>query len=447
MATISTLTFPSGRRLEKITSIKESPTLSFYTAEEHVTDSVDDFHSSEETVRPVWLAISNQADDKTLQLWKDWSRSVKGSYGNGNDNYGVECKEAAIIDNRLAAVLSLDDAQLTEKFPDANGESFVSSLCYMAIQLDGLGFSFKNWNWSNIVQIGDYWKLTPSLSMERTSASNPKQALTRLGKWLTRINAPFLQTQPARSIVEMIASGRITDAFPEEIIYEEFWKPLSQDEEPLQLSLTQSQNTIRLEWESTSGEVLLLHTNGKKKAQPGQYIWSDDIEQYGTPLTEVSGINQIIDSDAGTAQWNRPQDNSKYQTMTITPAVRRDNWFELGVPVVVGGPEEANLLGAYYDNDSKEIVLSPSWSDDKNVTKLYVVVRQDRFAQNIHDAQPDVPPFIIERRLINHPIRKRIKPSSQYYVVIYNAVTVGNKVYFSAGQADSCRKTILNACR
>ena len=317
----------------------------------------------------------------------------------------------------------------------------------MAIQLDGLGFSFKNWNWSNIVQIGDYWKLTPSLSMERTSASNPKQALTRLGKWLTRINAPFLQTQPARSIVEMIASGRITDAFPEEIIYEEFWKPLSQDEEPLQLSLTQSQNTIRLEWESTSGEVLLLHTNGKKKAQPGQYIWSDDIEQYGTPLTEVSGINQIIDSDAGTAQWNRPQDNSKYQTMTITPAVRRDNWFELGVPVVVGGPEEANLLGAYYDNDSKEIVLSPSWSDDKNVTKLYVVVRQDRFAQNIHDAQPDVPPFIIERRLINHPIRKRIKPSSQYYVVIYNAVTVGNKVYFSAGQADSCRKTILNACR
>ena len=421
--------------------------MSFYTAEEHVTDSVDDFHSSEETVRPVWLAISNQADDKTLQLWKDWSRCVKGSYGNGNDNYGVECKEAAIIDNRLAAVLSLEDAQLTDGFPDSKGESFVSSLCYMAIQLDSIGFSFKSWNWSNIVQVDDYWKLTPSLSMERTAAPNPKLALTRLGKWLVRINAPFLQTQPARSIVEMIASGRIPDEFPEEIIYEEFWKPLDQDAEPLQLNLTQNQTAIRLEWESTNDEILLLQTNGKKKTLPGQYIWSDDIDQYGTPLTGVSGINPVIDSDAGTAQWNRPLDNSKYQTMTITPVVRRDNWFEWGVPVVVGGPEEAVLQGAYYDYDSKEIVLSPSWSDDKNVTKLYVVVRQDRFAQNVHDAQPDVPPFIIKRQLINHPIHKRFIPSSQYYVVIYNAVTVGNKVYFSAGQAESCRKTILNAFR
>ena len=409
--------------------------LSFYTAEEHITETVDEFSSPDVIIRPVWLALSNHADEKTLQLWKDWSRNVK-------DYFGVECKEAAIINNRLAAVLSLDNAQLTDKFPDPKGESFVSALCDITLRLDSLGLAYKHWNWSNIVQVGDCWKLLPSASMERTSEPNAQQALSRLGKWLMEMNAPFLQTQPARSIVEMIANDQIPDEFPEEIIYEEFWKPQEQKKNPLQLNLTQNQNTIRLEWESTNEEFLLLHTDGKKKTHPDQFVWHDNINQYGTPLSDVSGINPVIDSDAGTAQWNRPQDNSKYQTLTITPAVRRDNWFELGVPVVAGGPEEANLLGAYFDNDSDEIVLTPSWSDDRNITKIYVVIRQDRFAQNVNDSQQGAPPVIMERRIVNHPLRKKVRFSSKLYIVLFNAVTIGNKVYFSAGQAESCRKII-----
>ena len=435
MTTISAITFPSGRRLEKISLIKESPTLSFYTAEEHIIETVDEFSSPDEIIRPVWLAISNQPDDKTLQLWKDWSRNVK-------DYFGAECKEAAIIDNRLAAVLALDDAQLTDSFPESKGESFVSALCDMTLRLDNLGLVYKHWNWSNVVQVGDIWKLLPSPSMERTSEQNAKQALTRLGKWLMGIKTPFLQTQPARSIVEMIADGRIPDEFPEEIIYEEFWRPQKQDKSSLQLNLVQDMNSIRLEWEPTDDEIVLLHTDGKKKAYPGQFIWHDNIDQYGTPLSNVSRINLIINLDMGTAQWNRPLDNSKYQTMTITPAVRREDWFEWGAPVLVGGPEEAVLLGAYFDVDSKEIVLSPSWSDDRSVTKIYAVIRFDRFAHNPKDAQPGYPPVVIERRLINHPIRKKVRPFSQLYIVVFNAVTVGNNVYFSAGQAESCRKTI-----
>ena len=439
MTSLTTISLPSGRRLEKISSIKESPTLSFYTAEEHITETVDEFSSSTEIIRPVWLVISNHADEKTLQLWKDWSRNVK-------DYFGVECKEAAIIDNRLAAVLtSLDDAKLLDKFPNSKGESFVSALCDMALRLDNLGLNYKHWNWTNIVQVGDCWKLLPSASMERTSEPNAQLALSRLGKWLLEINASFLQTQPAHSIIEMLAKGQIPDEFPEEIIYEEFWKPQSLDNNPLQLNLTQNQDSIRLEWESTNDEILLLHTDGKKKSQPGQYIWSDNIDQYGTPLTNVSGINPVIDSDAGTAQWNRPQDNSKYQTLTITPAVRRENWFELGVPAVVGGPEEANLLGAYFDNDSNEIVLTPSWSDDRRITKIYVVIRQDRFAQNVNDLPQGATPVVMERRIVNHPIRKKVRFSSKLYIVLFNAVTVGNRVYFSAGQAESCRKIIQSS--
>ena len=240
MASLKTITFPSGRKLEKISSIKESPVLSFYTAEEHITETVDEFSSPDEIIRPVWLAISNQADDKTLQMWKDWSRNVK-------DYFGVECKEAAIVDNRLVAVLSLlDDAQLIDKFPESKGESFVSALCDMALRLDSLGLTYKYWNWSNIVQVGDCWKLLPSPSMERTSESNAQQTLSRLGKWLMGINTPFLQTQPARSIVELIASGQIPEEFPEEIVYEEFWKPQEQKKYPLQLNLTQNQNSISL---------------------------------------------------------------------------------------------------------------------------------------------------------------------------------------------------------
>lgn len=435
MTTISTLTFPSGRRLEKISPIKETPTLSFYTAEEHVTETVDEFSSPDEIIRPVWLAISNHAEEKTLQLWKDWSRNVKGYFG-------AECKEAAIIDHRLAAVLSLDDAMLTDKFPGSKGESFLSALCDMTLRLDNLGFVYKRWNWSNIVKVGDCWKLLPSSSMERTSEPNAKQALSSLGKWLLEIESPFLQTQPARSIVEMIASGRIPVEFPEEIIYEEFWKPLDQGKTPLQLNLIQDLNAIRLEWEPTDNEILLLHTDGKKKANRGQYIWSDDLDQYGTPLTNVSGINPVIDSDAGTAQWKRPLDNSKYQTMAITPAVKRENWFEWGAPVVVGGPEEAVLYEAYDEDNSECIVLRPAWSDDRSVTKIYVVIRFDRFAQNPKDVQPGYPPVVVERRLINHSIRMKVRQFSQLYVVIFNAVTVGNKVYFSAGQAESCRKII-----
>lgn len=435
MTTISTITFPSGRRLEKISSIKESPTLSFYTAEEHVTETVDEFSSPDEIIRPVWLAISNHADEKSLQLWKDWSRNIKGYFG-------VECKEAAIIDNRLAAVLALDDAQLTDSFPESKGETFVSALCDMTLQLDRARFAYKYWNWSNIVQVGDCWKLLPSPSMEQTSEPNVRQTLSRLGKWLMDVKSPFLQTQPARSIVETIASGQIPDEFPEEIVYEEFWKPQQQRENSLHLNLTQDQNTIRLEWEQTDGEILLLLTDRKKKAYPGQYIWSDEIGQYGKPLTNVSGINPIIDSNSGTAQWNRPQDNSKYQTMTITPAVKLESWFELGVPIVVGGPEEANLLGAYFDQDSNEIVLSPSWSDDRAITKMVVVIRPDRFAHNPNDSQPGYPPVVVERRLINHPIRKKVKPFSKLYVVLFNAVTIGKSVYYSAGQAKSCRKII-----
>ena len=436
MASLKTITFPSGRKLEKISSIKESPVLSFYTAEEHITEVVDEFSSPDEIIRPVWLAISNQADDKTLQLWKDWSRNVK-------DYFGVECKEAAIVDNRLAAVLSLlDDAQLIDKFPESKGESFVSVLCDMALRLGSLGLTYKYWNWSNIVQVGDCWKLLPSPSMERTSESNARQTLSRLGKWLMGINTPFLQTQPARSIVELIASGQIPEEFPEEIVYQEFWKPQEQKEYPLQLNLTQNQNSISLEWEPTNEEVLLLHTDKKKKAYPGQFIWHESIEQYGEPLSNVSGINPVIDLDAGTAQWNRPTDNSRYQTLTITPAVSRENWFECGVPIIVGGPEEANLLGAYFDDDSNEIVLSPSWSDDRGITKIYIVIRQDRFAQNVNDYLQGAPPVIMERRIVNHPLRQKVRFSSKVYIVAFNAVTIGNKVYFSAGQAKSCRKTI-----
>ena len=441
MTILSTLEFPSGRQLEKISLIKESPALSFYSAEEHITEIADEFGSPNVHIRPVWLAICNQTDEKSLKIWKDWSHNVK-------DYFGVECKEAAIINNRLAAVLSLfDDAQLLDKFPDSKGKSFISALCDMALRLDNLGFDYKYWDWSNIVQVGDCWKLLPSPSMERTSEPNVQQTLARLGKWLMGIRSPFLQTQPARSIIEIIASGQIPDEIQEEIIYEGFWNSSQQGEKPLQLNLTQNQNSIRLEWDvSLNEEVILLQTDGKKKAYPGQFIWYDNIEQYGTPLSNVSGINPVIDSDAGTAQWNRPQDNSRYQTLTITPAVRRDNWFEWGIPVVVGGPEEANLLGAYFDNDSNEIVLTPSWSDDRSITKIYVVIRQDRFPQNVNDYHQGIPPVVIERRLVNHPFRKKIRFSSQLFIVIFNAVTIGNKVYFSAGQAESCRK-IVCACR
>lgn len=438
MTSLTSITFPSGRRLEKISFIKESSNLSFYSAEEHITDTIDEFGSSNEIVHSVWLAVSTHADEKTLQLWKDWSRNVK-------DYFGVECKEAAIIDHCLAAVLSLDNALFMDSFPESKGESFVSALCDMALRLDSLGFAYKYWNWSNIVRVGACWKLLPSSSMERTSEPNPKQALTRLGKWLLNVNCPFLQTQPARSIVELIANGQIPDEFSEEIIYEEFWRPQEQGGSPLQLKLTQTHDAILLEWEPTNEEILLLHSDGKKKAYPGQFIWRDDLDHYGKPLSNVSGINPVIDVCSGTAHWNRQLDNSRYQTLTVTPVVRRENWYELGVPCAIGGPEEAVLFEAYFDKDSKEIVLTPSWSDDRNISIMYIVIRNDRFASSVRDVQTGFPAVIAERRRINHPIRRRIRFSSKLFIVVFNAVTIDNKMYFSRGTAESCRKTITGS--
>ena len=436
MTNISSLTFPSGRQLEKLSPISVSLKLSFYSAQERITEQEDEFSSPKETIRPAWAVISNCTDSKTLQLWKDWSLNVK-------DYFGAQCNEVAVIDNRLTAVLALDNAQLINKFPDSKAAQFVAALCDMTIELDKRGFVYKYWGWSNIVSDSDSWKLLPSPSMERTKEPNAKLALSRLGKWLLEINAPFLQTQPARSIIELMANGQIPDCFPEEIAYEEFWGIQKCIEKPLKLNLTQNQNSILLKWDWTlSGETLLFLTDRKKKAVPGQFIWHENVEHYGTPLTNVSGINPIIDTDAGTAQWSRPHDNAKYQKYTITPATRHDNWFEWGVPVIVGGPEEACLQGAYFDPDSNEIVLSPSWSDDRNIAKMYIVIRQDRFAKSVKDYQSAFPPFIVERRLINHPKRIKVKFSSQLYIVAFNAVTNERNIYFSAGQADSCRRIL-----
>ena len=437
MATLTTLKFPSGRQLKKITAIKSFSKQAFYTAEEHITETVDEFSSPKEIVRSVWLVLSNQTDRETFQLWKDWSLNVK-------NYFGVECKEVAIINNLLAAVLTLDDAELMDKFPLSQGESFVSALCDMVIRLDSCGFIYDNWSWSNIVQIGDSWKLLPTLSMKRTSEPNPKQALTRLGKWLMNVNCPFLKTQPANSIVNILASGQIPDDFPDEICYNnEFWKPLERENKPIQLNLIQNHNTTCLEWNQNSNlETILFWTDNKKRTTPGQFTWHSDIDQYGESLSNIPGVNPAIDAAARTAQWNRPQNSDKYQTYTITPAVKHDNWYEWGVPAVVGGPDEAKLLGAYFDTDSKEVVLIPYWSEDTNISHIYIVARRDRYARNVNDAQLGIPRIVAEHRNVNHPIRKKFSFSSKLYVVIFNAVTVGNKVYYSSGQSDKCRVTI-----
>lgn len=435
MAT-SSLTFPSGRRVTNFTEIKSSPALTLYSAQEIIVESDDDFGSAEETIRPIWLVISNQANEKTLQIWKDWARNVK-------DYFAIECREAAIIGDRLVAVLAVDDAKMIDNFPVSKGETFISALCDMALGLNRLGFAYKSWNWSNFVQLGNCWKLIPSPSLEQVSEPDVKQTLSRLGKWLKTIKAPFLLTQPAQSIVEMLASGQFPEEFSEEIRYEAFWLPLEQRKTPLQLNLTQDQNTVRLEWEWTpNGETSLLCTDGKKKATQGQFIWQDELDQYGAPLSNVPGINPIIDSEAGTAQWNRPQNNSRYNVHSIVPVIKRDNWYEWGTPVIVGGPEEANLQGAYFEKDSNEVVLTPYWSDDRNITKIYIVARRDRFAQNVNDVQFGIAPVVVQRRQINHPIRKQFNFTSKLYVVLFNAVTIGNKVYFSPGQTVSCRKIV-----
>ncbi|MBR0237911.1 MAG: hypothetical protein IJQ39_07465 [Thermoguttaceae bacterium] len=437
MATLTTLTFPSGRELKKITPIKAFAKHAFYSAEEHITETIDEFSSPKEIVRSVWLVLSNQTDQKTLQLWKDWSLTVK-------NYFGVECKEVAIINNLLAAVLSLDNAELISRFPSSGGESFISALCDMTIRLDNCGFAYNNWSWSNFVQIGDSWKLLPSLSMERTSEPNPKLALSRLGRWLMNLNCSVLRTQPANSIVNILASGQIPDEFPEEICYNrEFWKPIERESVPISLSLTQNQNRICLEWNQNSNcNTLLFWTDNKKRTIPRQLTWHSDIDQYGVSLSNIPGINPVIDADAGIAQWNRPQNNAFYQTYTITPAIKRDNWYEWGVPIVVGGPEEADLMNAYFDEDSGEVVLAPYWSDDLNVVRMYIVARSDRFAQDVNDLQSDIPLFIAERRSLNHPLRKKFNFSSQLYITAFNAVKIGNKIYFSPGQSDNCRTII-----
>lgn len=437
MATLTTLKFPSGRQLRKITIIKSFSKQAFYTAEERITESVDEFSSPKEIVRSVWLVLSNQTDRETFQLWKDWSLNVK-------NYFGVECKEVAIINNLLAAVLTLNDAELMDRFPSSKGESFVSALCDMAIRLDNCGFIYNNWSWSNIVQVGDSWKLLPTLSMERTSEPNPRLALSRLGKWLLNMNCSVLKTQPANSIVNILASGQIPEDFPDEICYNnEFWKPLEHENKPLQLSLTQNDNTISLEWNQDSDrEVVLFWTDNKKRTSPGQFTWHGDIEQYGSSLSNIPGINPVIDPAARSAQWNRPQNSAKYQTYTITPAVKHDNWYEWGVPTVVGGPDEAKLLGAYFDYDSNEVVLTPYWSEDGNVSHIYIIARRDRYARNVNDVQQGIPRIVAEHRSINHPIRKKFIFSSKLYVVIFNAVTVGNRVYYSPGQSDKCRMMI-----
>lgn len=103
-----------------------------------------------------------------------------------------------------------------------------------------------------------------------------------------------------------------------------------------------------------------------------------------------------------------PTDERQNKTITLVLAVRYDNWFHLGSPVVLGGPTDTLIIDAYRDSETGKVVLSLARPSDRQIRAVLVVYRTDRYAKTAQDSK-FVQRVRLLRQMTNHPFHLKLE--------------------------------------